>query len=82
MQTIATQMVEARPEGSLLAAESNAGLPQVVGDHFEYDAGPDVMAAHALVLRDLGIDIIGSCCGSTPAHTAAMHAALEVSLSG
>jgi methionine synthase I (cobalamin-dependent) len=25
---------------------------------------------------ELGVDVIGSCCGSTPAHTAAMHAAL------
>lgn len=81
MQAIATQMVAVRPEGLLLATESNAGLPQVVGDHFEYDAGPDVMAEHAEVLRDLGIDIIGSCCGSTPAHTVAMRAALASALS-
>ena len=37
----------ARPEGLLLVAQSNAGLPQVVGDHFEYDATPADMAEHA-----------------------------------
>ena len=39
-----SQLVAARPEGVLLVAQSNAGLPQVVGDHFEYDATPDDMA--------------------------------------
>ena len=72
MATIAAQLVEARPEGLLLVAQSNAGLPQVVGDHFEYDATPADMAAHARDLHKLGIDLIGGCCGSTPAHLAAM----------
>lgn len=76
MAAIAAQMVEARPEGLLLVAQSNAGLPQVVGDHFEYDADPAEMARHAAELRDLGIDLIGACCGSTPEHLAAMRDAL------
>jgi 5-methyltetrahydrofolate--homocysteine methyltransferase len=76
MATIAAQLAEARPEGLLLIAQSNAGLPQVVGDHFEYDATPDDMAAHAVELRDLGIDLIGACCGSTPDHTKSISAAL------
>jgi methionine synthase I (cobalamin-dependent) len=37
---------------------------------------PDEMAAHARRLRDLGVDVIGGCCGSTPEHIAAMSAAL------
>jgi 5-methyltetrahydrofolate--homocysteine methyltransferase len=77
MEAIAAQMSQARPEGLLLVAQSNAGLPQVVGDHFEYDASPDVLARHAVALRDLGVDVIGACCGSTPEHIAAMRVALE-----
>jgi 5-methyltetrahydrofolate--homocysteine methyltransferase len=72
MAVIAAQLVEARPEGLLLVAQSNAGLPQVVGDHFEYDASPAAMAEHARELQKAGIDLIGGCCGSTPAHLAAM----------
>ena len=72
MATFAAQLVEARPEGLLLVAQSNAGLPQVVGDHFEYDATPAAMAEHARDLQKTGIDLIGACCGSTPAHLAAM----------
>jgi 5-methyltetrahydrofolate--homocysteine methyltransferase len=76
MTAIAREMADARPGGLLLVAQSNAGLPQVVGDHFEYDASPGDMAEHARALRKLGIDLIGACCGSTPAHVAAMRTAL------
>ncbi len=72
MAQIAAELAAARPEGLLLVAQSNAGLPQVVGDHFEYDATPADMADHAADLRALGIDLIGACCGSTPEHTAAI----------
>ena len=76
METIVAEMVEARPEGLLLVAQSNAGLPHVVGDHFEYDKTPADLATHARVLQDLGVDLIGACCGSTPEHIAAMRAAV------
>ena len=76
MSQIAAELADARPEGLLLAAQSNAGLPQVVGDHFEYDATPADMAVHAEDLRALGIDLIGACCGSTPEHTAAISRAI------
>jgi 5-methyltetrahydrofolate--homocysteine methyltransferase len=76
MEIIAAQMVGARPSGLLLVAQSNAGLPHVVGDHFEYDATPGDLAAHADRLAGLGIDLVGGCCGSTPAHIAAINAIL------
>jgi 5-methyltetrahydrofolate--homocysteine methyltransferase len=76
MATIAAEMADARPEGVLLVAQSNAGLPQVVGDHFEYDKTPADMAEHARELVKIGIDLIGACCGSTPAHVAAMRDAV------
>lgn len=76
METVMAEMAAARPEGVLLIAQSNAGLPHVVGDHFEYDKDPSDMAAHAQRLRAVGVDIIGACCGSTPAHVGAMSGAL------
>jgi 5-methyltetrahydrofolate--homocysteine methyltransferase len=77
METIAALLVAARPEGLLLIAQTNAGLPQLVGDHFEYDAPPHELAEHAVRLHDAGIDVIGACCGSTPEHVRAMHDALS-----
>jgi 5-methyltetrahydrofolate--homocysteine methyltransferase len=76
MEIIAAEMVRARTGDLLLVAQSNAGLPQVVGDHFEYDATPDQLAGHASRLAELGIDLVGGCCGSTPAHIAAIGATL------
>lgn len=76
MEAIAAQLVAARVDDVLLVAQTNAGLPQLVGDHFEYNAPPHALATHALALRALGIDLIGACCGSNPEHTAAMRAAL------
>jgi 5-methyltetrahydrofolate--homocysteine methyltransferase len=77
MEAIAAELAEARPEGLLLVAQSNAGLPQVVGDHFEYDKSPEDLAEHARSLHRLGIDLIGACCGSTPEHIAAMSSAVR-----
>ena len=72
MRIIAADMVAARPEGVFLMTQSNAGLPKLVGDEFLYDGAPEVMAEWATEMRELGIDVIGACCGSTPEHIAAM----------
>jgi 5-methyltetrahydrofolate--homocysteine methyltransferase len=77
MEAIAEQLTRARAGGLLVVAQSNAGLPQLVGDRFVYDASPDDLAEHARVLSDLGVDLVGACCGSTPAHIAAMNRALS-----
>ncbi len=76
MEIIAAEMVHARTGDVLLVAQSNAGLPQLVGDHFEYNATAGDLSAHATRLAELGIDLVGGCCGSTPEHIAAMNAIL------
>ena len=78
MEVIVEQMVQARPDGLRLVAQSNAGLPVLVGDHFAYDKSPHDMAEHARRLRAAGVDLIGACCGSTPEHLLAMREALAV----
>ncbi|MDP1711188.1 MAG: homocysteine S-methyltransferase family protein [Candidatus Nanopelagicaceae bacterium] len=77
MRSIAKELVNARPEGVFIITQSNAGLPVLVGDTFEYTGTPEEMAAFALEMREIGVNIIGSCCGSTPSHTAAISAALK-----
>jgi 5-methyltetrahydrofolate--homocysteine methyltransferase len=76
MRVIAAQMAQGRPPGTLLIMQSNAGLPQLVGGEFVYTGTPDEMAAFAIEMRGLGIDVIGACCGSTPAHLKAISAAI------
>jgi 5-methyltetrahydrofolate--homocysteine methyltransferase len=80
IEQVMTVMSAERPDGVLLMAQSNAGLPQLVGDEFRYGGTPEVMARYAVRMQELGIDVIGSCCGSTPAHTAAMREALGAGL--
>jgi methionine synthase I (cobalamin-dependent) len=65
---------------AVLWAKPNAGLPRMIGDDVVYDASPQQMAALCLQLQDAGAQIIGGCCGTTPAHVAAMAAALRSSV--
>lgn len=76
MRSIAHELVEARPEGVFIITQSNAGLPVLQGDTFVYQGSPDEMAIFAKEMKEIGVDIVGSCCGSTPAHTAAISHAL------
>ncbi|MFM2103372.1 MAG: hypothetical protein RL740_459 [Actinomycetota bacterium] len=76
MRVIAKELTEARPEGIYIITQSNAGLPKLVGDEFIYDGTPEEMAKYAQDMKQMGVNVIGSCCGSTPAHTAAMKAAI------
>lgn len=61
----------------LLVAKSNAGIPKLEKGEIIYDGTPEVMAEYAAKARDLGANLIGACCGSTPAHLRAMAEALE-----
>jgi len=69
-------MREANPD-VVLVAKANAGIPQVVaGGEIVYNGTPEVMARYARNVRELGVSMIGGCCGSTPKHIRAMAEAL------
>jgi 5-methyltetrahydrofolate--homocysteine methyltransferase len=76
MLVIAKEMADARSEGTFLITQSNAGLPKLIDGEFKYTGTPEEMGVFAQQMRDLGINIVGSCCGSTPEHTRAIRAAL------
>jgi len=51
----------------------NAGLPSVVDGHMHYDLSPEGLAEHhARFVTELGVSVIGGCCGTTPDHLAAV----------
>ena len=75
VEQVMEEMKEACPE-AVLAAQPNAGIPRLVQGRAEYDATPEVMAEYTLRYAELGVSIIGACCGSTPEHIAAMARAL------
>jgi methionine synthase I (cobalamin-dependent)/5,10-methylenetetrahydrofolate reductase len=55
----------------------NAGLPQRTEGRFVYAAEPAYFGSMVPRMLDEGARIVGGCCGTTPAHIAAMRAALE-----
>jgi len=47
----------------------NAGLPSVVDGKMHYDETPDSFTAQIVhFASDFGVNIVGGCCGTTPAH--------------
>jgi 5-methyltetrahydrofolate--homocysteine methyltransferase len=53
-----------------VSAHPNAGLPNRLG---VYDEGPELMADHIeAYMREGLVNIVGGCCGSKPAHIAAI----------
>jgi 5-methyltetrahydrofolate--homocysteine methyltransferase len=76
IEQVIAQMAAVKPADIFLIAQANAGLPRYVNKQTHFDGTPEVMAAYALKMKALGVNYIGACCGSTPAHISAMKAAL------
>ncbi len=55
-----------------LSAQPNAGMPRDVGGRSMYMASPEYMATYAHHLIQAGARVVGGCCGTTPAHLAAI----------
>jgi 5-methyltetrahydrofolate--homocysteine methyltransferase len=72
IERVIGEMAAVKPADVYLIAQSNAGLPKYLDKKISYDGTPEVMAGYALKMKGLGISYIGACCGSTPAHIAAM----------
>jgi len=54
-----------------LLVQPNAGIPEYEEGRIVYREGPEAFAKFALEMKLLGIEFIGGCCGTTPAHIAA-----------
>ena len=73
---LAEQLVAAAGQAKVIV-QPNAGSPRTENGRTIYDATPEEMAATALRLLTTGVRIIGGCCGTTPAHLAAMSRAVR-----
>lgn len=54
----------------------NAGWPEQVGGRIMYPADAEYFGEYALSFREAGANVVGGCCGTTPAHIASMARAL------
>jgi len=57
--------------------QSNAGVPEAVGGEVVYPETPVFMAERVPRLIDLGVAIIGGCCGTGPEHIAAFRTVID-----
>jgi 5-methyltetrahydrofolate--homocysteine methyltransferase len=57
--------------------QSNAGVPENVGGEVVYPETPEFMAERTPQLIDLGVKIIGGCCGTGPDHIRAFRAVID-----
>jgi 5-methyltetrahydrofolate--homocysteine methyltransferase len=71
MAKIVAQMREAAP-GVPILVHANAGLPLVKDGATVYPESPEQMGAIVPEIVRAGANIIGGCCGTTPAHIAAI----------
>ena len=60
-----------------LAVMPNAGYPVVTRTRVQYQGKPEYFARELARLAAEGVRILGGCCGTTPAHIAALRAALD-----
>jgi 5-methyltetrahydrofolate--homocysteine methyltransferase len=55
-----------------LVIQPNAGLPENRAGTVVYPENPRFMARQALRLVEIGVAVIGGCCGTTPEHVRAI----------
>jgi 5-methyltetrahydrofolate--homocysteine methyltransferase len=60
-----------------VAIQPNAGLPEHREGQLVHPETPEEMTGHARELLQLGVQVLGGCCGTTPAHTRALRTLLE-----
>jgi 5-methyltetrahydrofolate--homocysteine methyltransferase len=58
--------------------QANAGLPELIDGKTVYRETPEIMASYVNDLVKAGANIIGGCCGTTPAHIKAIAKQLKV----
>ena len=59
-----------------LLIHSNAGIPAMRAGQIVYPESPEYMAERFKELADLGVNIIGGCCGTGPEHIRALASAV------
>ena len=60
-----------------LLCQANAGLPQLLEGETVFAADPAEFAALGRRLKDVGVTLLGGCCGTTPDHIRALAEAVK-----
>ena len=60
-----------------ILVHANAGLPRAVNGVDVFPESPEEMAARVQAIVTAGANIIGGCCGTTPAHIKAIRKVVD-----
>lgn len=60
-----------------IIVQANAGLPKIIEDQTVYDIAPKEYAKSVSKIADLGVSIIGGCCGTDPDYIAEVKKVLD-----
>lgn len=60
------------PGNDLLTALPNAGYPEIINERTVFTHNPEYFADRMNALKNLGVRILGGCCGTTPQHIEAL----------
>ncbi len=77
IRRMASRVAETDGPPPYLVVMPNAGWPEMAAGRLRYPATPHYFAEYAVRFLNLGVRILGGCCGTTPEHIAAMRRALE-----
>ncbi len=75
MVELAREMRQAG-DGKLLV-DSNAGIPAYQAGEIVYPESPEYMVERFRTLAEMGINILGGCCGTGPEHIRALVSAIK-----
>jgi len=65
------KQIRAATDGYVMI-NSNAGIPSIQKGRIVYPETPEFMAERFKALADMGVNVLGGCCGTTSAHIAAL----------
>ena len=69
-------MRQANPNATIIC-KANCGLPKYKDGTFTFTGTPELMAGYARIAVDMGVKIVGGCCGSTADVIRAIHDAIQ-----
>jgi 5-methyltetrahydrofolate--homocysteine methyltransferase len=73
-----TREIKTEFPDALILVHANAGLPVNVDGRDVFPETPDIMAGHVEKLIEAGANIVGGCCGTAPAHIAAIRKMVDI----
>lgn len=77
MYELMSEMIDSVDDESFFIAQTNAGIPQLIDGKTVFPDSPEEMAKDVTALVEMGVNVIGGCCGTTAEHIRQIRLAIE-----